>query len=118
MTAIQWGKSWHDFSPGIVSVDSILAESTDSGERIATGTFGNLGRNAFRAPSHYDLDASVSRQFPIHERLAFNLRLEAFNVLNHPNLNGFTTTLSSSTFGFATTTQPARIFQLAGKFTF
>ncbi|HEY6374247.1 MAG TPA: carboxypeptidase regulatory-like domain-containing protein, partial [Edaphobacter sp.] len=84
----------------------------------ATGTFGNVGRNAFRQPAYYDVDASLTRTFPIWERLNLNIRLEAFNIMNHPNFNGFTTGLNSSTFGYATTAQQARIFQLAAKFTF
>ena len=96
----------------------LSAKSVGAFASNPTGTFGTLGRNAFRQPNYYDVDASVSRQFPVYERLAFNLRLEAFNVFNHPNFNGFTTSLSSSTFGFATSSQAARIFQLAGKFTF
>ncbi|HTD95817.1 MAG TPA: TonB-dependent receptor, partial [Edaphobacter sp.] len=84
----------------------------------ATGTYGNLGRNAFRGPNFYNVDASLSRNFPLYERIAFNLRLEAFNVLNHPNLQTFTTALNSGTFGNATAAFDPRIFQLAGKFTF
>jgi hypothetical protein len=84
----------------------------------ATGTYGNLGRNAFRQPNYYDMDASVSRAFPIYERVALNLRFEGFNILNHPNFNGFTTALNSSQFGYATSTQAARIFQVAAKVTF
>lgn len=84
----------------------------------ATGTFGNLGRNAFRQPNYYDVDASVTRNFPIYEQVAFRLRFEGFNLFNHPNFNGFTTALSSGTFGQATSAQAARIFQLAGKITF
>ncbi|WP_213803923.1 TonB-dependent receptor [Granulicella sp. dw_53] len=84
----------------------------------APGTYGNLGRNAFRGPNYYNLDAALSRAFPLRERLAFNLRLEAFNVLNHPNLTTFTTALNSGTFGNATAAADPRIFQLAGKFTF
>ena len=71
------------------------------------------------------MDAAVTRIFPIHERLALNIRLEAFNVFNHPNFTpggtvstAITTAFNSSTFGYATAAQPARIFQLAGKFTF
>lgn len=85
-----------------------------------TGTFGNLGRNALRGPNFYDIDANVNRTFPIYERLNLNVRLECFNVLNHPFFNTFTTALNSGTFGYATTT-PAdeqRIFQAAAKFIF
>ncbi len=84
----------------------------------APGTFGNLGRNAFRQPNFYDVDASLTRTFPLYERLALNMRLEAFNLLNHPNLNAFTTNLNSSTFGQATGAQDPRIFQAAAKITF
>lgn len=84
----------------------------------ATGTYGNLGRNAFRGPNYYDVDASLSRAFPIHDRLAFNLRLEGFNIMNHPNLSTFTTALNSGTFGNATAANDPRIFQAAAKFTF
>ncbi len=84
----------------------------------ATGTFGNLGRNAFRQPKYYDVDASITRTFPLYERLALNMRLEAFNLMNHPNFNGFTTALNSSTFGQATSAQDPRIFQAAAKITF
>jgi hypothetical protein len=71
----------------------------------------------------------LSRTFPLHERLALNLRMEAFNVLNHPNFaapgsSGFagsSTSLVSSTFGQVTSTvngYGARIFQGAIKLTF
>jgi hypothetical protein len=91
----------------------------------ATGTYGNLGRNAFRTPNFYDVDAALSRSFPIHDRLAFDLRIEAFNILNHPNFisnttggSAFTTGLNAGTFGNVTGAMDPRIFQLAGKFTF
>ncbi len=96
----------------------LSAKSAGAFAANATGTFGNLGRNAFRQPAYYDVDASLTRTFPIWEQLKLNIRFEAFNIFNHPNFNGFTTGLNSSTFGFATTAQPARIFQLAAKFTF
>ena len=50
----------------------------------ATGTFGNSGRFAYRGPGYFQLDSALSRTFPVHERLALVLRLEAFNALNHP----------------------------------
>ena len=92
----------------------------------AVGTYGNLSRNAFRTPSNYNVDLAVSRIFPVHERLNFQLRMEAFNVLNHPNFStvsasgsgAFTTARNSGTFGNVTGALDPRIFQLAGKFNF
>jgi hypothetical protein len=48
------------------------------------------------------------------------LRLEDFNVLNHPNFSTPTATVSSSTFGqiSATTGEGARVFQGSAKFNF
>ena len=44
------------------------------------------GRNIFRGPGAYNLDVSISKQFPIHERLNIELRAEGFDVTNHHNL--------------------------------
>lgn len=46
---------------------------------------GDLARNAFRGFSLFQQDFSVRRSFHITERLRLQARLEAFNVLNHPN---------------------------------
>ena len=90
------------------------------------GTYGNIHRNSFRGVTNYQFDAQISRIFPIHESLAATLRLEAFNVLNHPVFNiptGSTTggnaVFTSGTFGQIQSTQnQARIFQGSVKITF
>jgi Carboxypeptidase regulatory-like domain len=86
------------------------------------GTYGNVGRNAFRTPPFFQFDGQVSRIFPLHERLSLDLRLEAFNVLNHPNFtfSSLTQTLTSSTFGQIGTQagSGARVFQGAVKIVF
>jgi hypothetical protein len=87
------------------------------------GTYGNISRNAFRGLPQYQFDANLSRIFPLHEGINLLLRLDAFNVLNHPNFSTPTSTLSSSTFGqiSATSAQPignARILQGAVKINF
>jgi hypothetical protein len=48
------------------------------------------------------------------------LRLEGYNVLNHPNFGTPTATVSSSTFGQISSTNltTARVFQGSIKFTF
>ena len=85
---------------------------------MAQGSYGYIGRNAFRGRTSYQFDAQVTRTFPIHESLNALLRLEAFNVLNHPNFNNPTTSFASSTFGQVSGASAARIFQASAKFTF
>jgi hypothetical protein len=47
--------------------------------------FGNLGRNAFRAPNFTQWDLSVNKNFRIIERVNVQFRSEFFNILNHTN---------------------------------
>lgn len=84
------------------------------------GSYGNESRNEFRGPKTFDLDTQISRVFPVHESLALELRLEAFNVLNHPNFGGVDTNFAhiTSTFGQVSSASGARVFQGAVKFTF
>jgi|HubBroStandDraft_6_1064221.scaffolds.fasta_scaffold00356_12 hypothetical protein len=60
---------------------------------------GTLGRNFVRGPGFYALNTAVQRSFAIYERLNLIFRVDAFNILNHPNLDFPDTTLSDSTFG-------------------
>jgi hypothetical protein len=46
---------------------------------------GDLGRNAFRGFGLLQADFSIRRLFALTERLRLEARLEAFNILNHPN---------------------------------
>jgi hypothetical protein len=67
-------------------------------------TFGDVGRNSLVGPGSVNLDVSVHKTFAFFtERVKAQLRLEAFNVANHPNLGspGSTvqTSLSTSTLG-------------------
>lgn len=87
----------------------------------APGTFGNLKRNAFRGPKFFQFDSALVRSFPLREGVQVMLRLEAFNVLNHPDFDVPDTDMTSSTFGDVTSTAStygARIFQEALKLTF
>jgi hypothetical protein len=84
----------------------------------AVGTFGNLARDAVRAPGQINFDLSVSRVFPIHERLRVEARAEAFNVINHTNYGAPVANATSSTFGRLTTANDPRIMQFSGKLQF
>jgi hypothetical protein len=61
----------------------------------------------------FQFDSQISRIFPIGEKLNLDLRLEAFNVLNHPTFsNPSSGNPASSTFGEITgTSNSARVFQ-------
>ncbi|MPY88211.1 MAG: hypothetical protein GEU99_09830 [Luteitalea sp.] len=46
--------------------------------------FGNSGRNSVRGPGGWNTDFSVFRSFPMGGARRLELRVEAFNVFNHP----------------------------------
>jgi hypothetical protein len=48
----------------------------------ANGTFGNAGRDIAEGPNFYQLDLSLSKQFPVGERAAIEFRSEVFNAFN------------------------------------
>lgn len=45
------------------------------------------GRNIFIAPSYYNLDIGIIKQFSISERFKLDFRTEIFNALNHANFD-------------------------------
>ena len=66
---------------------------------------GNIGRNAFRGPGLYNFDFSLARSFAIphlREGTRLVIRADAFNLLNHANLNNPDSLVGSPTFGLAT----------------
>jgi hypothetical protein len=80
---------------------------------------GNEKRGVVEGPGFNHLDVGILRNFKIYESLVFQLRGEAFNVLNHTNWQGVgTTATTSSTFGQITSTRDPRILQVAGKINF
>jgi hypothetical protein len=86
----------------------------------APGSIGNTGRNFFIAPVYVQWDSSLAKTFRITERMNFNLRFDARNVLNHPSFDNPTAVISSSIFGRIndSVTNNARRIQVSGKLTF
>jgi hypothetical protein len=112
---------------------TVNCTSTTTGACPALGTYGNIGRNSFRGPKALQFDAQISRIFKIHDNLTTTLRLEAFNVPNHPDFqppsssttgslpanSGGAATLTSATFGQVSATfNQARVFQGSIKINF
>jgi hypothetical protein len=84
----------------------------------AAGTFGTTRANSLNGPAYFDFDTTLMKGFRITERQRFDLRFEFFNVFNHTNFNAPVTARSSASFGIIQSSLPARIIQLAGKYTF
>ncbi len=63
------------------------------------GTQGNLGRNALTGFGMYQLDLAVQRDFLVTEHRSLQLRMEAYNALNHPNFADPIPFLASPLFG-------------------
>ena len=63
-----------------------------------TGTYGDSGRNIIRGPGSFNIDASLIKNTRIgHVETEF--RIEAFNVLNHPQFANPNTTIGNAAAG-------------------
>ena len=67
--------------------------------------YGNTGRSILIGPGYQDIDLAVTRAFRIAREARLQFRLEAFNVLNHPNFNVPVFLLDNSNAGQLTTAQ-------------
>src|SRR5262249_2549038 len=89
--------------------------------------FGSLGRNAITGPDFKNVDFSISKTTKITERISHELRIEAFDLFNHPNfanpnLTAVFNAAGSSSFGVISATRnptgdagSSRQFQIAMK---
>ncbi len=80
----------------------------------APGTFGNARRNGYDGPGLAQFDLTLAKTFRIVERANLELKADAYNILNHPNLaNPGTVRLTQgipASIGAANTVQPGTPF--------
>jgi hypothetical protein len=81
-------------------------------------SFGNSGTGILTGPGYFDLDLGIVRMIPITERIALNIRGEAFNAFNRANFSNPNATIGTGPAGIISATQPARIIQMAVKLVF
>jgi hypothetical protein len=74
--------------------------------------------NSLLGPHYVDSDVNLTKLFRIREQQNLQLRFEFFNVFNHTNFEAPVNTLNSSSFGQIQASNPARILQIAAKYTF
>ena len=84
----------------------------------ASAPFGNLSRNAFRAPGLEQWDLAVDKRFRITETAGVQFRSEFFNILNHTNFGVPGNITTSSAFGTIRSTYAARQVQFPLKVLF
>ena len=95
----------------IAGVPLYIDDSTVAGgRRINRAVFsgptqvrqGTLGYNALRGFGVSQFDLALRRQFSLGERLKLQLKVELFNLFNHPNFGNPVNNLSSNFFGQST----------------
>jgi hypothetical protein len=118
--------------PGFAAVSALNGLSTafnnkairgPDGETVLAnpqpGEVGTLGYSTVKGPSSLNLDMNMIKRFAITESKEFELRVDAINVLNHPNFgNPVTSINSSNNFGRITTAGGARSFVFNTRFSF
>ncbi len=128
------------FARPFVHAGQVIPSSNGTAIADATGTdFGNAGRNVLRGPRQFNMDFSVSKRFRLTESKNIEFRTEFFNLFNTVNyanpisnlgavgasggeINGTTGQIEPGRAGdfgrIISTSNNARIVQLAAKFTF
>lgn len=93
--------------------------SAQAQSSIVAPHFGNTHRNQFRGRSVSTVNASVFRGFHVYRESEFQVRVEAFNLLNHAILSSNPNAIvGGGTFGYITSFGAARTLQFSGRFNF
>jgi Carboxypeptidase regulatory-like domain len=109
---------------GTVTASNFCAAGVNDGACAfgipAVGTLGSAGVGTLRAPSFFNLDASIAKKFNVTESKYLLLRGEFFNALNHVSWSppGRDITSPSSFGAIGGQVQNARNIQMALKFYF
>ena len=83
------------------------------------GETGTLGYATLRGPRSVNFDMNLIKRFKIHETAEFEFRLDAINVLNHPNFGNPNTNINdTNTFGRITTATGSRSFVVNSRINF
>jgi hypothetical protein len=76
-------------NPSCAAVNTVGYVATNANAKYiqaGDGALATLGRNTFDSPHFNVLSLAILREVAATERVRLRFRLEAFNVLNHPNL--------------------------------
>ncbi len=116
-------------TPDVRAGDLRLNSNPRNGEAFNTALFalpalgqvGSAARRFFSGPGMANLDAALHKTVALSESRTLELRVEAFNVLNHSQFFGAAAVngnITSGNFGRIVTAADPRLIQLAAKFSF
>ena len=114
------------YTPACVfEVQGTQASSATATAPTSYTGIGNMQRNAVTGPGFADVDLSGQKETKLFAGVTFILRVDAFDILNHPNFGQPSGNVQSSAFGQISATRFAtsdggssRQLQISGKFTF
>jgi len=84
----------------------------------AYGFYGDARNGTIRGPNYTSFNVALYKTFPIYDRLALQVRAEAFNALNHPNFRNVDTGLGDGSYGQVNSAGDPRIMEFAMKLNF
>jgi hypothetical protein len=125
-SSVSGGQPWFDPTSFANPVEPTYT-ATQSPASIVAPHFGSSSRNEFRGPGQTNINASVFRGFHLYRESEFQIRVEAFNLLNHPQISicgASTSTVCTinynpgSTFNYITSFGSTRTLQFSGRFNF
>jgi hypothetical protein len=103
-------------SPGDVTAAACLPSVGAFAQNCVPGTFGTANRRFFHGPGFNNTDFGISKRTAITENLAFDLRIEFFNIFNHAQFMNPSGNISDASFGIVTNARDPRIGQVSAKF--
>jgi hypothetical protein len=84
----------------------------------ASFTFGNSPRSVLRGPGIATTDLTLEKSIAVTDQVKFELRVEAYNLLNRANFNIPGSTLGAADFGVISSARQARTIQLGARLSF
>jgi len=115
---VSGGKPWFDPTAFANPVEPTYT-ATEAPSAIVAPHFGDTRRDEFRGPGVSYVNASIFRGFHLFRESEFQVRVEAFNLTNHPQLTSNpNATVGGGTFGYITTFGNARTIQYSGRINF
>jgi hypothetical protein len=104
------------FNPAAFKAPPGQAASTNPGNPLIIG---NAPRNFLYGPGYTNEDLSLFKVFTVHHEMQFQVRVEAFNLLNTAHYDNPNTNLAQGNrFGQITSSYSPRVMQFAGRFVF